>query len=515
MKLAPFALSALALAALPLRSARGQAESPAASAEPVTMVRMYDGAILWARIVGHDAESLFIERVDNAGRLALPWSKLDPSLADELLERFGYVDHSGDDVMIEADRLVLVDGRELIGLIVNRTEDALWLKTAQAVTAVPKLRIRGAATTIQVPALEVYTRDELYQQGLARLDPASASSHIELATWCERILDFAHAVEHLTAAQTLDPAYRASEVEAALARNRVKVENQAQIEALSEIDHLRIRGFFGQALAKCDEFLALYERSPLRADATKKKGQVEKAREAKLREKSVELWHLWLGRAAQNAARKTEMTLEATLAWLDEGLHEEVLAAVHKELARTLWPEISPDHVAKYWAERQGGRFKKASYGQGTWLLGDGEARKGLEPEKDADKPKTETDAARAKLEERIRRYLDNQQMVLKAKAKTAEGEESEEEKFWAEYPSFSRAQWMLAYYAEHSGDMQLRDPGFSNCPDCGGRGVREIVNVGPVVAQDNRQGPLGAKTDLVKCPTCHGVGVFRRVWYR
>ena len=46
------------------------------------MLRLYDGEILWASIVGHDAQTLHVERLDNHGRLKLPWASLDPGLAD-------------------------------------------------------------------------------------------------------------------------------------------------------------------------------------------------------------------------------------------------------------------------------------------------------------------------------------------------------------------------------------------------------------------------------------------------
>src|SRR5262249_45894515 len=144
---------------------------------------------------------------------------------------------------------------------------------------------------------------------------------------------------------------------------------------------------------------------------------------------------------------------------------------------------VTPDQVAKYWKERKGGRWRRANYGPGTWLLGDSEARKGLEDDKAAaakDAPKSETDVARAKLEERIKRYLANQEIVRKAKQANPD-DENENEKFWMEYSPASRAGWMLAYYVEHAGDMHLRKASFVNCPDCGGKGAREVINTAQV----------------------------------
>jgi hypothetical protein len=476
-------------------------------AQPLMMLRLFDGSILWGSIIGHDAKSLAFQRLDNGGKVYLPWSRLDPTLADELLETYGYVDHSGDELMVEAQRLELADGTVLVGIIVNRTETELWIKNSSAVVPVPKLRLKSGATTVQVPALDVYTREELYQQELSNLDPTNAGSEVTLATFCERIFDFAHAIEHTEAALKLDPS-KSSELGITLERNRQKLKNQAQIDMLRDIDHDRAGARFDAALKKCDAFLATYADSPLRQDATRKKQQITKAREAYVRERVIELWHRWLGTLTNKSGGDPARTLEASLAWLDQGLGDEVKTNVTKELAKTIGGEITPDLVAKYWKERKNERWRRASYGQGTWLLGDAEARKGLEPEKKPAAAPNETDAARAKLEDRIKRYLQNQEVIKKTQGKTKD-EQSEQEKFWKEYSVFSRAQWLLAYYCEHSGDMQLREPSFSNCPDCNGTGVRTVLNTG-----GSRQGQTGASEQIIDCPTCHHVGVLRRVNY-
>jgi hypothetical protein len=482
-------------------------QNNAAAAPTLMMLRLYDGSILWGSIIGHDAKSVAFERLDNGGKVYLPWSRLDPSLADELLEKYGYVDHSGDELMVEATRLDLTDNSVLIGLIVNRTETELWIKNSSAVIAVPLLRLKGAATTVQVPALDVYSREELYQQEAAKLDPTSAASELALASFSEQIFDFAHAIEHLEAASHLDPS-KLPEITAAVERNTNKLKNQAQIDALRDIDHDRARGKFDDALKKCDAFLAKYEASPLKGDAAHKRVLIAKAREAYLRAAVIDSWHKCIAGAVRKSAADPNRTLEASLAWLDEGLGNEVRTNATKMLSRD-FSDVTPDLVAKYWNERKNQRWQRASYGQGTWLLGDAEARKGLEPEKKEAKPANETDQARAKLEDRIKRYLQNQEMVKKAQTKSKD-EQNEAENFWKEYSPYSRSQWLLAYYCEHSGDMQLREPTFTNCPECNGTGVREVLNTG-----GSRQGQQGATTQIVDCPTCHHVGVLRRVNYR
>ncbi len=504
--------TALLLGALSTPPATCQ-EVVAATEAPaeIVMLRLFDGTILWGSIAGHDAERLHFTRLGTGGLVRLPWSRLDPPLADELLGRFGYVDNSSEEVMAEADRLILVDGREIIGKIINRTESELWVKTANSIIHVPKMRLRSAATTIQVPALDVFSREELYQTELTQLTPDDPRSQLELADFCERIFDFEHALEHIDVARDLDTELDTSELRNTVARLRVKQENHAQIEYLREIDHLRARGRYDEALAKCEVFAELFEDSPLRQDAARKQALVEKARERALREKVVRLWHHWARKLTRRAALDPEMTLEAVVSWIDEGLVEELTTEVHDDLTRTVSASITPDDVRKYWGEREGGRWQKASYGAGTWLLGEADARAGFKEREDPNQGSgDERDEERKKLEERIARYMKNQEMVRKAKS-SGGVEEEDQQKFWSGWSSSGRSQWILAYYAENSGDMVLRDPPlFRSCPDCGGKGVRELINTGSA-----RSNARAANTQIIPCPACHTIGIWRRISYR
>jgi hypothetical protein len=517
-----FALASLSSAfalhqAVPAPQDPGASEDAPAAARETTMLQLFDGAILWGSIVGHDAQTLHVERLDTGGRLRLPWNQLAPALAESLQDRFGYIDRSGEEIMIEAERLFLNDGRDVVGVILNQTEDAFWIKTATSTYPVPKMQIKAPPTRVKVSALEIYSRDELYKSEVAKLDVNSPEAHWDMGGYCERIYDFAHAIEHFQAARAIDPEFRKNELSAALERNTSKVALQTQIDALREIDMLRARGRFDDAVAKADAFVASFEDSPLRVDAAKKKAQVIKARDAKLKERVSEAWLRWLPRLLDQKARSPELTIEAALDYLDQGLRNDLVENVTKEVAKTVTREATPDLVRRYWAERQPGRWRSATYGQGTWLLGEGEARKGLDKQEASTKELSETDAARKELEDRVKRYLQNQELLRKS-AGGSQSEGEDREGFWLEFQSSSKSLWMLAYHVEHSGEYMLREPSFTNCPDCGGRGVREIVNIRGQLNAGNAQGGqrvTGGQVNLAKCPTCFHMGVFRRVWFR
>src|SRR6185503_16379354 len=106
----------------------------------------------------------------------------------------------------------------------------------------------------------------------------------------------------------------------------------------------------------------------------------------------------------------------------------------------------------------------RGSYGQGTWLLGKDAALKGQEPEKPKD-PALEKDAARVDLQQKIAKFLQNQEIARKAKSKDEKKEDGEA--FWKEFSSAGRQQWILAYYAENSGDMDVQPkPLLAACRD-------------------------------------------------
>lgn len=482
--------------------ARARAED-----EPVMQFQLRGGAFQWGTLRSHDPEGLTFVRLDNGGIVRLPWTALDPRQERELRVEFGYVDLAGDEVMITADRLELTDGTELIGIIVDRTADAILLKTSTATVPVPKNRIGGPATTLQVPALEVYTKDELYSRELATT-PTSASGQYALAQYCERILDFAHATEHYRRAAELDPAFRPDDVRAALARATEKAKSQDQLDELAQIDLLLARRRYDEAAARADAFATKHAQSALANDAKRKKDRVIKARDRYIGDQVA---NLWITRASRLAARAAiEKSYSQVLEYLDGEMKKELLDSVTKD-AQKLSKEVTSETVRESWSKRSRIQWHRASYGYGTWLLGEGAALKGQQTEE----PKaalSAKDKERAELEARIQRFLKNQEMARKGQDSGAKADDHEAA--WKELTSSARTQWILAYYAENSGDFEVGPkPLFAACRDCGGKGVREIAYAGMNPSKSTVG--KGSQIETVECPMCHGLGVIRRILYR
>ncbi len=489
--------------------------APAAEGTPA-LIELRSGQGLWALIESHDPDGLLVRRIDQGGRVRVPWGLMRARQADELRRAFGYAEAEGEPPLVQADRVPLTDGKEAVGVIVHHSDGALHLKTANALLAIPKSRIAGPSSPVQVPALDVYTRDELYdmvrRERAAELDapgPAAAPAHARLARDCERVLDFAHAIVHYELALQADPQHEPEALRAAAARAKLKLAAQAQLDELSAIDTLRRRGQFDAALALSTEFRQRNASSPLAPEAKALHERVLKAQQRELRDRIADVWFRQTERVVRDASR--ELGYQAALAWTEAQMPTEVLTRVVEEL-KPVSRELTPELAQSLFAARTRGRLRKASYGLGTWLLGEERARKGLDPEAEA-KAKAErafSSSAQQQLADNLKRYLENQELARKASSGAGDPED-DPEAYWSEMNASERTQWLLAYWVENSGLAQLVRVTGEACPACAGTGLREVAFVG--TGKGNAGG--GGGTRQQPCATCHTIGVIRRVVYR
>jgi len=482
------------------------------------MLELRSGDILWGQVVGHSPEHLRFQRLENGGVVQLPWSFLDPERDRAMRLAYGYIEAEGEELLVPAERFPVVDGEDVVGIVVGRDEEVIWIKRAGGTLPLPLRRLSGSSTRVQAPALEIYTRDELYQRRVAELGDAlratgaeGAEQHHALARFCEQILDFTNAALHLARAVELDPTWRPEEVVPALDRVRRKALHQEQWDYLKDADLLRARGHFAEAIRRLEIFPELYPDSPVLPDWERVQARALKGRERALREEVVRRWHYWVERHATAAAR--DFDYEQVIAYAESEFSADVLASVHEDLKK-LAPEIEEGAVRALWETREKGRLRKASYGLGTWFLGEDQARAELESEGEGAEVarKTERDLAREELEERMRRYVEAQRAGSRAQQQSDEGDPAEG---WRELSSSARVHWTVAYYAEHAGDMTVERVRFANCRECAGTGAKEVLYLAAGRNSKSRAGAGASGLRLESCPTCHRIGVVRRIQYR
>ncbi len=497
------------------------AQDAVASAAPSTMLRLKSGAIAFGQILSHDPDGIRFRMLESGGEVPLAWSILDPTEAEELRLAYGYVASEAEELMLEADRIELVTGKELVGRIVKRTDTDLWVKRAEGTVPIPKTQVRGAITSVQVPALDLFTREELYQEKAFELETRlvakgriGAQAHDELAHFAERLFDYAHALEHYQRAAERDPTYESSRLALDIARAQANAALQEQVDQLAEIDLQRARKRYDKAIDLVAQFRAKYGKSPLLVDLAKLQERVAKAQERDLRAEIISRWHFWAVRLAREAARKP--SFEEVQGYLDEKMAEDLAQKVRDEV-QTIAPAVEVERVRRLWGERKGGKYRTATYGLGTWLLGES-ARTELDltKEKKAAEPEKGTQsAARKKLEERIQRYLENQKLTRQSAQSSADDSE-DPEVFWEKWNWAGRAQWVLAYFAEKSGEFRDQQARFENCRECGGTGARDMLFTGNASSSsDENKASAQAGEVLVPCPACHTIGIVRRIRYR
>lgn len=471
----------------------------------VMMLKLRDGTIQWGAIEEHSSEAIEFKRLDTLGVAHVAWSLVDPLQSETLRTEFGYVSTEVQEALVEGDRLLLDGGGTVEGIIVSREGDSFLVKTDGTLLTLPKVRVRSIETKIQIPALDVYSREEIYGLYLAETDVTSAEAVLGLARKCEGILDFEHAIEHYGTALELGLTEDVPKVEGALAAASVKAENQEQIEILRAADQLRKRGKFDEALGILRAFPEQFKKSPLIEDARAAEQKMLLARDAAATQLTRSRWNYWAGTLTRAKAR--EATFEEARTWAMEQAGEEIQAKVHEDLVSRISEEIRLEDVRTYWEARsRRGGYRAATYGStGTWLLGREKAQAGA-PEGSGETagPVSAVDAERKAINERIKRYVANQRIAQRAQGSV--NAEDERQEFWSSWKG--RAKWLFTYYAEESGDFEVRPkPALRNCPNCAGDGAIQLIATGSVLK--------GESQSLATCNLCHGVQVVRRIYYR
>ena len=77
---------------------------PPPSPEEVLLLQLRDGSVRWGSIVAHDPELIDFTLLSNGGQARVPWTLLDPRQAEELRNKFGYVELEAEEALVDAER---------------------------------------------------------------------------------------------------------------------------------------------------------------------------------------------------------------------------------------------------------------------------------------------------------------------------------------------------------------------------------------------------------------------------
>ncbi|MFN0207574.1 MAG: hypothetical protein ACKVS6_14805 [Planctomycetota bacterium] len=484
-------------------------------------IPLRDGEILVGEISSHNEDGLEIKRLDNGGIVNLRWGQLAPPFEKKLKTNFGYIFEEQDEITVPADEITLRDGTKRVGKILTQSNDQIVLKDSKSTLTYERSTVVGAPVQVTAPALEIYTKDELYTEQVSTVDLATPEGNMTLARYLEQINDFTRAIQHWNEVKKLDANFHPTDVSKSLARLEEKKARQEEIDYLLEIERARARKQYDKGILLCDEFPKKFVKSAAstRADVEKRKKNIEAARHAERVHRVWVEYHRQAELLCRNKAGDRKLTLDAAKSWSNSELAKEIIAAAVPVLQKN-WKELNDAEFVKFWKER--GKLSKrrsASYGLGTFILGAAGARKGINMSVPASKTTSQEDAMLKKMQE----------LIKKAQSGAAGAPQQQKldppEEWWQRQAQvFERYQFLLANFAEFGREME--DLVFTprNCMGCNGAGVINILNTGGQTPGGVTTGgggrsaapaaaPTGAST--AECPSCRGAGIQRVVSYR
>ncbi|MGQ0554238.1 MAG: hypothetical protein ACT4PU_13585 [Planctomycetota bacterium] len=493
----PALLFALTLLAAQVWAAPQSAESE--------IVRLADGTLLHGEILEFDeATGILLKRVDNGGTLQLRWEHLPLAEVKRLKASRGFLGEEPEPWLVSVARLVLANGTTELGVLVeDGRSDVFTLRRRHGTDSFPRQYVR-AVESAKVDGLAVYSPADLYQLIVAeRGVPASAEQHFDLAVVCEGASLHAQALEHYTAAQQLDAAYRRELIATRLQRAKVRVENVAETAQLDGIRNRLYKKQFDEALEAVAAFRTQYPTSSQLGDLAQLEADIGRERLRHYAEKAVPDYYSFLGKSLFEIARNPQMTIDAAQELLETSVHEEIVARLASNY------RMSPQGVEELWRERRGGSVRTAGYGSGTFILGAAKALRLLGPDAESKAGAAESSEAvdPDDLQARIEEVLKKRQQEAAARAEASQAAKAlkgglSPDQWWEQATFDDRQRWLTAWYAEFSGHLEALRAKFNDCRICNGLGTIQGVNEKNEVV-------------TVACSTCKGLKSERLVNFR
>lgn len=477
---------------------------------PVTaqVLRLKTGKFVIGSVEEANEDGLRVRRLDTGGVLDLVWDDVAEIDATKLRKRFSLLDDTElADVLFPATKLVHMRpaGRAtLIGELVARQGNDFIVRKKGQTFKISVDQLRGTPESVDVPIQDVLLPDEIYQRKLDEIDPAEdADKHLLLAAYLIRVGDYPRAKEHLLKSQELGSGAQPQEVEAQLARVASLEANKAEADLIQEINVYRNRKNFAKAMQLAKEYETKYAsgRGKLVNEYKKRRAQLEKDRETWLvREVSRQWYRLLLDEAGR--VSRTVPEFEKARDFSEEQMGQNIRQRIAKRY------EITPEEAELLFRkrlERRVGGVQSTTYSTGSWILGESKITAGTAAQKQDKKGKQEddpNDKIRREMRKRMEEWVRQAARAGGKQAQTGQELQTEDE-WWQDVESTTRKFWLVSWYVENAGDMEVVSAHTSNCPTCGGRGsIATASSTGNKVIQN-------------PCQTCHKTKYLRIVRYR
>jgi hypothetical protein len=458
---------------------------------PAQAVQLADGRLLLATVEEADGEGLRIRRLDNGGTLDLRWDHLSTASATEWKRKFDLVGETQDEILVRAEEVeyVRAGGKQtIIGRITNPQGDPLLVQVKGVLYPVPRNEL-GPVRKVEVPASQIFTKDEFYAMRRSEVQPGeSADRHVLLAEDLIKFRDYDRAAEHLQKAKDLGNARDGQRIEVLLQRLQRFKEAQKELGVLESIQASRSRGTlveFEKGMKAIEQFERDFPQSKLKAEFEREKKRFLEARQRYLTQQVADQFRRSIGIVAEKKVSEDGVTIQSARDYAGRQMTDDIVDRVAKLL------RLDATEVRQMWGERAkypvGKRSEHFNYGLGSWVLGEPAIVKDTAVGKAKDKQSGQ--GAPAAQDSEIDRFAKLLQQAMQRRRQSVQGggEESRqmtEEDWWRDASRAERVSWLKAYYAEFGGQLVVTFASTTPCISCYGQGTTPEMGDGGKVVQ-------------------------------
>lgn len=468
-----FLTSILATAVVSLASASLTAQS----------VQLSDGRMLLASVEEATGEGLRVRRLDNGGVLELRWDHLSTASATTWKRKFDLMGETEDEILVRADEVIYLNNgtrQSIIGRIIDATGDPLIVQAKGVPYRVPRANLQRVQK-VEVPATQVFTKDEFYAVYLGKHAPGNeANKHMLLAEDLIKFRDYDRASGHLAKAEELGNAGDKDKLVTLIDRLKRFKAAAKELGVLEQIQIARSRGTqnsLTKGVALVAKFEADFPNTKLKTEFEREKARFEKARSRFFTQRVADLWRRNIRSVAEKQVGTEGFTLQAARDFAENQMGKAIVAKLEKTLP------LEPVEIEEMWSNRAnystGKRTENFNYGIGSWVLGDKEILKDTAVEKSLNKQGSQKKqpAGKDRDIERFAKLL--RQAMERRRSATQAGTEKKQqtdEGWWQDAPKSERVRWLRAYYAEYSGQMVVTYASAQQCISCYGEGTTPEV---------------------------------------
>ncbi len=432
-------------------------------------VRLRTGDFLQGEVFGDqsDEEHLTFKLFSTGGVIRLRWDQIIVEDQRRLRDQLGLTGwEEEEDVLIDGHRVIFQNGGVEEGVAENPDQagEALKLRTASGMRTYPRNKVAKIIST-PVPALSVYTPEELYEIYLEEFAPETAAAHAELGKRLVKVEAFPWAKIEFDLALD-DPDWAVTEqaqtVRNLLAKVEVYVKAEEALDRVRGVKRLAFQKHYDDALAEIGTLRSEYQDNPsilkiLNLDRIET--QVSTSRRNHYVREVRRLFFRILDdlvnrkiREKDSDDRTKSLSLNAVKQWVSNprGLTQEIFAAIAEKTG------LSEQEARSFWDERRPGQPKRYNYGGGTFI----------HPEVAAKVSAMARPSSARRTKGSSRRSAPRQNRKG-PKLKSADT-------WWEQASNKNKRDWARAWYAENgNGVLQVLRIETRICRSCGGLGYK------------------------------------------